>query len=380
MTEEIVKFFPSVYFITILFLYYLINYINFSRREILQILFISYCGWGVFLGSRNIYDDITLDPYIFHDQAKNLSIGELWSDNFPKIDILLQLIIKFFLSIVGNDILAMILTQLVLVSIIFFGVLYFTSFNPNSLLLTISFLVFTNTGVLLTGNFLRQGLAVAIFINILHLATSCFDSSKKNRSKSFKVWYLFLLAIAQIFSHLSSIYLLISLGLAESFQVKRLSQPLFLISFLLFSIFILFIGQFLFLSSNEIYGGYEGAYAEGRDILYIKLVIDAVVLFSLMLLKKILPNIESNNFSLLFKSCIMLFIACLFYSYAPVISLRLEYYLNFLLIIVFASLISSNSLDNRRIIKRITLLSITLMYCYSFFVYNHPSITRTMIF
>lgn len=379
--SEFIQIFPTIYFIVILFLYWLNNYLNFSKRELVWVLLSLYFGWALFLGLRNVYDDITLDPYTFHYQAKNLSIEELWSENFPKIDILLQLIMKLYFAIINDDIIVMVLTETTIIGLIFIGVLYFTSFNPNALLLTISFLVFTNTGILLTANFLRQGLAIAVFLNILNFLKFLSESNTSKNINVNKLLSMPIMAIVQLFSHISSLYLLFCLLLAEMLEIKRLYKPSFSISMLLFFTISIVFGHSIFSTTNEIYSGYEGAfYDEGITKLYSKLSIDAIALLLLIIFRKVfLKNQENIQFNLLLKTCIFLLISCIIYSYVPVIALRMEYYLNFLIIIVLASLVSSKSISTK-VIQITMFLTIISMYIFSFTVYEHPSLTRVLVF
>lgn len=376
---DIIGIFPTLYFIIILFLYFLINIIKFNKIQILWSLFFLYFGWSLFLGFRNIYDDPTLDPNIFHQQAKTLSLGELWSINFPKIDILLQLIMKFYFVITGNDTLLLILTEFTIISLIFIGVSFLTSFSPNSLLLTISFIVFTNTGILMTANFLRQGLAIAIFLNIISISQFLFSNANKIKSNLYNRFYVIYFVIFQFFAHMSSLYLLICLFFVNIFQIRRLSKPSSFLLLLLFVSIIFIFGQSFFNTSQEVYSGYDIVNDEGVEKLTYKMIMDAFLIIMIILLKKNFFQYHNITFNLLIKICFILFCSCLLYSYSPIIALRLEYYLNFLIIIALALLFSNKDIG-RKVVNTSMFLAISLMYFYSFFVYNHPSITRVLVF
>ncbi|MEI6445392.1 MAG: EpsG family protein [Nostocales cyanobacterium ELA583] len=376
---DLLGIFPTLYFIIILFICFLINIIKFNKIQILWLLFFLYFGWSLFLGFRNIYDDPNLDPNVFYQQAKNLSLGELWSINFPKIDILLQLIMKFYFIITGNETLLLILTESTIISLIFIAVSFLTSFSPNSLLITISFMVFTNTGILMTANFLRQGLAIAIFLNIISISQFLFGNAKSIKSNLYNRFHVIYFVIFQFFAHMSSLYLLMCLFFVNIFQIRKLSKTSSWLLLLLFLSIIFIFGQPFFNTSQEVYSGYDIVNDEGVEKLTYKMIIDAFLIIVILLLKKTFFQYHNIIFNLLIKICFILFCSCLLYSYSPIIALRLEYYLNFLIIIALASLFSNKDIG-RKIVNITMFLAISLMYFYSFFVYNHPSITRVLVF
>jgi hypothetical protein len=375
---EFISLFPTLYFVIILFLYFLINFIKFNKVQILWPLFFLYFGWSLFLGFRNIYDDPNLDPNIYHQQAKDLSIGELWSINFPKIDILLQMIMKFYYVITNNDTVLLVLTEFTIISLVFTGVSFLTDFSPNALLLTISFMVFTNTGVLMTANFLRQGLAMAIFLNIIHLSQFLFSNANSIKSNFYNRLYIIYFVAFQFFAHMSSLYLLICLFFVNNFQIKRLSKPSSLLLLLSFLFMMFIFGQSFLNVSQEVYS-YNTVDDVGVEKITYKMIVDAFLIIIITLLKKNFFQHQNVIFNLLVKTCLLLYFSCLLYSYSPIIALRLEYYLNFLIIIALASLVSGKDID-RKIVNRTVLSAIILMYTYSFLVYDHPSITRVLVF
>ncbi len=378
MYEE-VKIIPTFYFITILFLYFVINHTKLFRTSLKWTILCLFIGWALFLGLRNIYDEINFDPAFFHYQAKNLSVEEIWEDNYPKVDILLQIIIKFYLYILPDDTIAFIFTEATIVGLIFIGVALFTRFNLNSLLILLSSLVFTNTGILLTGNFLRQGLAVALFLNAAYLLSSVNGSNKKIFSCSSLLSYT-ALALPQFFAHMSSICLLFLLYLIRFLKRENLARPSSLITFCLLLLVSLILLPAAFSSSEETYSGY--AYLlEGEETakVFLKLIFDTVALALLILTNILIIKSPNLYFNLVIKICCLILSVCIFYSSRPVIALRLEYYLGFLLIIALACVVSNES-TNRRANKLITFSSIVAMYVYSYAVYVHPSITNILRF
>lgn len=378
--QELVHLFPTSYFIIFLFIYYLNNHINYSKREIIWLLLFLYYGWSIFLGLRNIYEDVNLDPNIFYVQAKNLSIEELWTVNFPKIDILLQMIMKLYFVMTHDDTIVLILTQSTIISLIFIGVLLLSNFSPNALLLTISLIVFTNTGILMTGNFLRQGLALAIFLNVIYTSKSIFENRKIMKPNIYNRPHFLILAIFQFFAHMSSLYLLICLFFVNNFNIKKILHPSFLFSLLLLVFINFILGQSLFKNYLEIYSGYASIVNdEGIAKLTYKTIIDFILIGIIMILSNFFIQPHNIFFEVLIKICFILLLGCLFYSYAPIIALRLEYYLNFLIIITLGCLLSRKN-RAKLVVKITTLGAIVLMYLYSFAVYAHPSITRVLVF
>jgi hypothetical protein len=373
---EFVKLFPTFSFIIFLLIYLLINYSNCPKTVLLWILFCLYCAFSVFLGFRDVYYDVNLDPGIYHTQAKSLSWSELWSVNFPKIDILLQVIMKFYFILVGDDKLLLILIEATIILLIFIGVSLLTKFSPNSVLLVLVFLIFTNTGILLFTNFLRQGLASALFVNIIPLSIFLFKSNIKNPEYKFSLIFL---QICQVFSHISSISLLGCLFIAHTFNSKKTVQKIVVVS--LISL-ILLVGIFLGQGSARptgIYSAYEDVVnEEGTTKLFSKLIIDAIAILILIISNKII-KFYNSNFDLLLMICILLFTACLIYYPFPVMSLRLEYYLNFLIIVALGLLVASERI-NKSIVRIVMFFSIASMYGYSLIVYEHPSITRYFVF
>lgn len=373
MLEE-VKIFPTVYFICILFFYFVTNFTKLHKTGLKWVIFFLFIGWSLFLGLRNIYD-IDFDPAFYHYQAKNLSFQEIWEASFPKVDMLLQVIMKFYFWILPDDVIVLILSEATIVGLIFIGTALLTRFNLNSLLIILSSLVFTNTGILLTGNFLRQGLAIALFLNIVYILNP-IEGSNKKRLRSDSLLLYIPSALLLFFAHMSSIFLLILQYLTSFLRKGKLTKLSSQITFGLVLLGSLLLFPLAFSTSSEVYSGYAvNATGEENTIkLLIKLIIDAIALVALMYTKSLINKSPNFYFNLIIKICIFLFSTCIFYSPIPGMSLRLEYYLSFLLIVALSCLISNES-TSKWANKVITFFSVIAMYIYSYAVYDNPSIT-----
>lgn len=382
--NEILFIFPTTYFVLLTIIFILVNFFKLEKTIRIYCVFLPYLVFSIFLGLRNIYTDPTLDPKIFYDQAKDLSVEEIFLSQFPKVDILIQLLMKFILSIFDNRELTLILTELVILSLFFLGTSLLLKWDPNALLLVISFLAFTNTGILLSANFLRQGLAASVFIFSIHVGTSLNWTPRKKYDYQNLSNFLFLQTL-QFFSHISSVSLPLFLIASSYLKKKKLPQRLFFI--LLFGIPILLLGSNTGILSQadattDIYQIYKNVdFDGGSDKIYLKLSIDAVAIILMLLVKRFVLKVPSPTFYQVIKICCLLSGVCLYYASSSVIAaLRMEYYLNFLVIIALAALINSNDWESRISRLVIVSMSIACMYSYSFIVYSHPSVTRVLVF
>ncbi|MCH4902846.1 hypothetical protein GSN00_00145 [Cylindrospermopsis raciborskii CHAB3438] len=382
--NEITSIFAAAYFSFLVYVFILVNVIRLQGTAKTIWLFLPYVIFSIFLGLRNIYPDSTLDPKIFYDQAKELSIGELLLQQFPKVDVAVQLLMKLYLAIFDSDVLTLIFTHLTILSLFFLGVSLLFNSNHNALLLVVAFLAFTNTGILLSANFLRQGLASAVFIFSVYTHIS---SNNKRIHNYFSSATFGLLQILQFFAHISSISLPVFLLASDYLKKENLKKENLIRQIMLVLIFsvpvLLFFSTTIFsqfiVGSNP-YGGYVDVTFEGaEDRLFLKLLADLVIAI-LMLTIKFLFKLTSSIFNLAMRICIFIGLVCIYYSSnSIVVALRMEYYLNFLLIIALSALISTPVKSNYPS-GTIALIAIICMYIYSFVVYNHPSVTRILVF
>jgi hypothetical protein len=378
--NEITSIFTTAYFALLVYVFILVNVVKLQGTVKTIWLFLPYVVFSIFLGLRNIYADSTLDPKIFYDQAKELSIGELILQQFPKVDVAVQLLMKLYLAIFDSDMLTLIFTHLTILSLFFLGVSLLFNSNHNALLLVIAFLAFTNTGILLSGNFLRQGLASAVFIFSVYTHIS---SNNKRIDNYFSSATFGLLQILQFFAHISSISLPVFLVASDYLKYLKkenlIRQIMFVLIFAV-PVLLLFSTTSQFIIDSNPYGGYAGVTFEGAEhTIFLKLLADLVIAI-LMLTIKFLFKLSSSIFNLAMRVCIFIGLVCIYYSSSSiVVALRMEYYLNFLLIIALSALISTPVKSNYPS-KTIAFISIIFMYMYSFVVYNHPSVIRILVF
>ncbi len=374
-----------IHFIPLLFLIIgtFVLLINIKVRVFLILFF--YFLWALLLGSRSIFEAyeshgiLYFDPLTYSLEAKQFTIIELFLFTFPSVDILLQLIMMMFYSFTSSDMTVMIMTETLIVTNIFISLKKIYSKNTSTgLILFLFFLVFSNTGVLIVSNFLRQGLAISFFFMFVS-----FDTGKEIRITSSildKLLYLCFVVfwtLILFFSHTSSIILIFFYLFAKYGSIKKIieSSKLYIFLILLLSVLSMyFLDNFI-----ERYNAYEGYYEEGVSILYLKILVD-IILFIVM--SVFFKNIIVNNsiIAIFFKMCIYIGIIILLFSKNPIVALRIEYYLNTLLFCLLIKLIIETMSMNFRRGRRIVVTYIILMYLYSFAVYSHGSVKRVLVY
>ncbi len=381
-------FIPSISFLLILIVFIIDNFTQKSRKITFNLSLLLYLLWSIALGSRYVFDG---DPGIYYAQITNFSVRGIWNHNFPKIDVLLMLIMKLF-SFASRDYqFVMTMTESTLMILLFQGVSKFSKKNVNSLLIVLSYLIFTNGGILLFGNFLRQGLAASCLINsVLAIGFVFSKSSLKDKLINYKK--LLIAAGLQIFSHISSLFVLIIFYVCYRFKPSlnpRITSYSLSLIVVELSIILTSLGSSVIL--KDIYGSYDYESEETSEKLAIKLLINAVMicfLYTLELFRRqkrflSLREVTSNeylvdNFKFLLKVCFFLIIFCMFSSMqGATLALRTEYYLNLLVILCLAQFVANISLKkNVRLI--LTSMAIVIMYMYSFYVYSNEAIIRVM--
>jgi len=233
---------------------YLINIKQLDKSVKQQVIGYQYFLWSCFLGFRNIWigEDLGFDPTIFMNQAKTLTLEQLFIENFPKIDILLQIMMRLFYNITLNDFFTFFFSQGLIIYIFYSGTLKIFKYNFNGQILLLSYMIFSNSGILLLGNFMRQGLAVSILLHIIPLF---------NRTAKFKnIFGIIILwmkrygvAFLMFFSHMSSLILVISFFLSSLLSLKLVKTPKFWIflSLIVFIAIVLF--KLFFADIGDIY-------------------------------------------------------------------------------------------------------------------------------